>query len=64
MRYEGKSLFECVRCPMCTCRQLPPYGNFTVGLDYAFDYIIDARKVTDNLGGNNYITRSCFPFLF
>ena len=49
MRYEGKSLFECVRCPMCTCRQLPPYGNFTVGLDYAFDYIIDARKVTDNL---------------
>lgn len=50
MGYDGKSLFECVRCPMCACRWLPPYGNFTVGLDYAFDYIIDAMKVTDNLG--------------
>lgn len=50
MGYDGKSLFECVHCPMCACRQLPPYGNFTVGADYTFDYIIDARKVTDNLG--------------
>ena len=50
MRYDGKPLFECVQCLMCICRQLPPYGHFTVGLDYVFDYIIDARKVTDDLG--------------
>ena len=50
MRYDGKPLFECVQCLMCICRQLPPYGHFTVGLDYVFDYIIDARKVKDDLG--------------
>ncbi len=64
MRYEGKSLFECVRCPMCTCRQLPPYGNFTVGLDYAFDYIIDARKVTDNLGETITLPEAVFLSCF
>lgn len=50
MGYDGRSLFECVHCPVCICRQLPSYGNFTVGADYTFEYIIDARKVTDNLG--------------
>ena len=47
MRYDGKSLFECVQCLMCICRQLPPYGNFTVGADYTFDYIIDAEAESD-----------------
>lgn len=42
--YLNVSVARCV-----LCRRLPPYGNFTVGLDYAFDYIIDAMKVTDNL---------------
>lgn len=37
-----------VRCPMCACRQLP-HMEFTVGLDYAFDYIIDAKEGVDNL---------------
>lgn len=64
MRYDGKSLFECVRCPMCACRQLPPYGNFTVGLDYAFDYIIDARKVTDNLGETITLPEAVFLSCF
>lgn len=67
MGYDGKSLFECVHCPMCACRQLPPYWNFTVGLDYTFDYIIDARKVTDNLGETitlpEAVFRSCFEDL-
>lgn len=64
MGYDGKSLFECVRCPMCACRRLPPYGIFTVGLDYAFDYIIDAMKVTDNLGKQLYYQKLfSFPVL-
>lgn len=64
MRHEGKSLFECVRCPMCACRQLPPYGNFTVGLDYAFNYTIDARKVTDNLGETITLPEAVFLSYF
>lgn len=64
MRYDDKSLFECVCCPMCACRRLPPYGNFTVGLDYAFDYIIDARKVTDNLGETITLPEAVFLSCF
>jgi hypothetical protein len=64
MGYDGKSLFECVRCPMCACRRLPPYGIFTVGLDYAFDYIIDAMKVTDNLGETIVLPEAVFLSCF
>ena len=64
MRYDGKSLFECVQCLMCICRQLPPYGNFTVGLDYAFDYIIDAEKVTDDLGETITLPEAVFLSCF
>lgn len=50
MGYEGNALFGCVYCPVCTCCKLPPDGSFTVGETYTFEYSIDARKVTDNLG--------------
>ena len=64
MRYDGKPLFECVQCLMCICRQLPPYGHFTVGLDYVFDYIIDARKVKDDLGETITLPEAVFLSCF
>ena len=64
MRYDGKPLFECVQCLMCICRQLPPYGNFTVGADYTFDYIIDAEKVTDDLGETITLPEAVFLSCF
>lgn len=50
MEHNGKSLFYCVRCLICTCRQLPPHGNFHIGEDYTFESIIDAREVIDSVG--------------
>ena len=41
-----------------------PYGNFTVGLDYAFDYIIDVMKVTDNLGETIVLPEAVFLSCF
>lgn len=41
-------MFFEARCLMCKCVELPPYGNFTVGSNYPFEYLIDAEKVIDN----------------
>ena len=37
-------------CRVCTCFRLPPYGRFTVGTQYSFEYLIDAERVIDDSG--------------
>lgn len=37
-------------CQVCTCFRLPPYGRFTVGTQYSYEYLIDAERVIDDSG--------------
>lgn len=57
-------MFIKVVCPICSCFRLPPFGKFTVGTDYSFEYLIDAEKVMDDSGEMitfpKNIFKSCF----
>lgn len=57
-------MFIKVVCPICSCFRLPPFGKFTVGTDYSFEYLIDAEKVMDDSGEMitfpENIFKSCF----
>lgn len=64
MGYDRKSLFECVCCLVCTCCKQPPYGDFTVGADYTYEFIIDAEKVTDDQGAVITFPESMFLSCF
>ena len=49
-------MFVNIRCFICKCVKLPPYGNFTIGTNYSFEYLIDAEKIIDDF--QNKITTS------
>lgn len=57
-------MFIKVVSPICSCFRLPPFGKFTVGTDYSFEYLIDAEKVMDDSGEMitfpENIFKSCF----
>lgn len=58
------SAFEIVSCLVCSCFQLPPYGKFTVGTQYSFEYLMDAEKVVDDLGAIITFPESTFKACF
>lgn len=57
-------MFLEARCFMCNCVKLPSYGNFTVGSHYIFEYLIDAEKVTDDLGNEITFSENMFKIFF
>lgn len=57
-------MFINIVCPVCSCFRLPPYGKFTVGTDYSFEYLIDAEKVMDDSGEMITFPESIFKACF
>lgn len=57
-------MFLEARCFMCECVKLPPYGNFTVGSSYPFEYLIDAEKVVDDSKNKITFSENIFKMFF
>lgn len=51
-------------CLLCSCFHLPSNGRFTVGKQYPFEYLIDARRVVDDFGERIEISENIFQSCF
>lgn len=57
-------MFLEARCFICECVKLPPHGDFTVGSDYPFEYLIDAEKIVDDSKNRITFPENIFKIFF